>query len=76
MSKESDFFIYLIEHYAESKQTTAQNVLKQWDFLNLTDFIYDMYEIYHSERLQNAFNDIDELILEKQRLCVETEKHT
>lgn len=66
MSKESDFFIYLIERYAESKQTTAQKVLKQWDSLNLTDFIYDMYEIYHSERLQNAFDDIDELMLEKQ----------
>lgn len=66
MSKESDFFIYLIERYAESKQTTAQEVLKQWDSLNLTDFIYDMYEIYHSERLQNAFDDIDEMILEKQ----------
>lgn len=63
---ESDFFIYLIERYAENKHTTAQNVLKPWDCLNLTDFIYDMYDMYHTECLQNAFNDIDELILEKQ----------
>ncbi len=66
MSKEADFFIYLIERYAEAKQTTARDVLEQWDSLNLTDFIFEMYEIYHVERLENAFDDIDELILEKQ----------
>lgn len=65
MSKESDFFIYLLERYAESKGKTAAIVLEQWDALELTDFIYDMYEIYHVERLENAFHDIDELIMEK-----------
>ena len=25
----------------------------------LTDFFYDMYERYHSEALENAFEDID-----------------
>ena len=39
-------------------------MLKEWDSMELTDFIYDMYEIYHVERLQNAFDDIDELIME------------
>ena len=43
---------------------TADQVLKEWDSMELTDFIYDMYEIYHVERLQNAFDDIDELIME------------
>lgn len=65
MSKESDFFIYLIEKYAEEKKTTAQHVMKQWDSLSLTEFIYEMYEIYHTERLENAFDDIDRLIIEK-----------
>jgi hypothetical protein len=65
MSKQADFFIYLIERYAETKKTTAQKVLAQWDSLSLTDFIFDMYEIYHIERLENAFNDIDELIMER-----------
>lgn len=65
MSKEADFFIYLLEHYADNKGRTAVSVLEQWDTLDLTDFIYDMYEIYHVERLENAFDDIDELILEK-----------
>lgn len=42
------FFIYLIERYAEAKQTTADKVIKLWDKLNLTNFIYDMYELYHN----------------------------
>lgn len=65
MSKKAEFFIYLIERYAESKGKTANQILQQWDALELTDLIYDMYEIYHIERLENAFEDIDELILEK-----------
>jgi hypothetical protein len=65
MSKEMEFFIYLLERYAAYKEKTADRILKEWDKLELTDFIYDMYEIYHVERLQNAFDDIDELIVEK-----------
>jgi hypothetical protein len=65
MSKETTFFVYLIERYASNKGKTAAQVLKEWDRLELTDFIYDMYEIYHVERLQNAFDDIDALMLEK-----------
>lgn len=66
MKKETVFFIYLIERYASEKGKTADQVLKEWDSLDLTDFIYDMYEIYHVERLQNAFDDIDELVEERQ----------
>ncbi|MBO2536618.1 DUF3791 domain-containing protein [Rummeliibacillus suwonensis] len=66
MSKQADFFIYLIERYAENKKTTAQKVLEQWDSLDLTNLIYDMYELYHVERLENAFDDIDELVSQKQ----------
>ncbi|WP_386696954.1 DUF3791 domain-containing protein [Lonepinella sp. MS14436] len=62
MSKESEFFIYLLERYAEYKHQSADVVLKQWDNLGLTQFIYDMYGMYHCERLQNAFDDIDLLI--------------
>ena len=66
MSKEMEFFIFLLENYAEYKNTTADKVLKLWDKLKLTDFIYEMYELYHIERLENAFDDIDRLIAEKQ----------
>ena len=62
MSKESDFFVYLLEHYANYKNTMAEKILKILDEKELTDYVYDMYEIYHSESLDNAFNDIDSLI--------------
>lgn len=67
MSKEMEFFIYLIERYAEHKGKSAKQILKEWDNLNLTDFIYDMYELYHVERLQNAFDDIDVLTAERKQ---------
>jgi uncharacterized protein (DUF1015 family) len=62
MSKEADFFIYLIERYAENKNITASEVLKILDEKNLTDFVYSMYEMYHTESINNAFTDIDSLI--------------
>jgi len=65
MSEKMDFFIFLIENYAAYKKTTADKVMKEWDDLNLTDFIYEMYERYHIERLENAFEDIDALVAEK-----------
>ena len=67
MSKESEFFVYLIERYAAYKKTGANAVLALWDSLSLTDFIYDLYELYHCERLQNAFDDIDTLIAERRQ---------
>lgn len=66
MNKEMEFFILLLESYAAYKQTTADEVLKLWDMLELTDFILEMTERYHIERVENAFEDIDRLIAEKQ----------
>ena len=63
MSKEMEFFIYLIESYAIYKNNTADNIMKQWDELEITEFIYNMYELYHVESIENAFRDIDSLIL-------------
>ncbi len=62
MSREMDFFIYLLENYASYKNTTADKILKILDEKNLTDFVFDMYEIYHTEAIENAFLDIDSLI--------------
>ena len=63
MTKEMEFFIYLLEQYAEYKNTNTGNVLRQWDEKKLTDFIFNQYELYHSESIENAFKDIDSLIL-------------
>ncbi|MCI5522950.1 MAG: DUF3791 domain-containing protein [Spirochaetales bacterium] len=62
MSKETSFFIYLIERYAEYKNTTAEKIIVQWEKLGLVDFIYNMYELYHTERIENAYMDIDSLM--------------
>ena len=59
-----DFFIYLLEQYAEYKNENAGDVLSLWDKLGITDFIYDMYEMYHIESIQNAFDDIDRMVKE------------
>lgn len=66
MSGQSEFFLYLIERYAEHKKLTANIVLEEWTRLDIVDLIYDMYEIYHCERLENAFDDIDKIVSERQ----------
>ena len=65
MSKEGEFFIYLLERYADFKKEKASEILKLWDQIGLTNLIYDLYDIYHVERLENAFEDIDKLVEEK-----------
>ena len=64
MPKEMEFFIYLLEQYAAYKGIGANEVMEKLDELNLTKYIYDMYERYHQEAIENAFKDIDELIKE------------
>lgn len=67
MCKEGEFFIYLLERYADFKKEKASEILKLWDQIGLTNLIYDSYDIYHVERLENAFEDIDKLVEEKLR---------
>lgn len=62
MSPEMDYFIYLIEQYAAHKERPTGEVMQEWDRLGVTDLIYDMYERYHVERIENAFEDIDEMV--------------
>nr|WP_165170271.1 DUF3791 domain-containing protein [Adlercreutzia sp. ZJ473] len=62
MAKETEFFIFLIECYAEAKGRPAGDVLQEWDAHGITQEIYDNYEMYHSERIENAFEDIDSLL--------------
>ncbi len=66
ISKELEFFIFLLEQYAAYKNSTASIILKRWDELGITEFINSMYEMYHSEAIENAFHDIDRITAEKQ----------
>ena len=67
MSKEMKFFIYLIERFSAHKSLPTSEVFREWDELELTDVIYNMYELYHSEAIENAFEDIDILVKERKR---------
>ncbi|MBQ3319016.1 MAG: DUF3791 domain-containing protein [Spirochaetia bacterium] len=68
MSNEMEFFSFLLQKYAQYKNTTADLVLQKWDELGITDYIYNMYEMYHIESLSNAFADIDMLTNKKEGL--------
>jgi len=59
LSNKMLFFVYLLEKYAEQKSLPAGEVLKCWQEHGLLDYINGMYEQYHTERIENAFEDID-----------------
>ena len=67
MAKEMEFFSFLMEQYAAYKGTNANKILAQLEEKKQTDFVYNMYERYHTEALENAFADIDKLIEEKSK---------
>ena len=62
MSKEFKFFMYLIQYYAWHKNLAPADVLAALDEKGLYDLVFESYEIYHIERLENAFMDLDSLI--------------
>ena len=62
LSKEMEFFIYLIENYAYYKNKNAKEVMEELQKYNLVERVFDRYEFYHIERLENAYEDIDNLI--------------
>lgn len=61
MSDEMIFFLFLIERYAHHKGISAGDVMKKWDRIGITQKIFDGYPEYHTERIENAFYDIDHL---------------
>ena len=62
LSDEFLFMNYLLEKYATYKGMTAGEGLKEWDSHDITQKIYDCYWQYHTERIENAFIDIDSLL--------------
>ena len=62
MSDEMDFFIFLLEQYAAEKDRPASDILREWDEKGITQEVYDGYWGYHTERLENAYEDIDSLL--------------
>ena len=62
MSEETKFFMYLMEHYAAYKHRMTGEILREWESRGILQTIYDGYWNYHTECLQNAFDDIDSLV--------------
>ena len=62
MNEEIEFFSYLLEYYASYKDRPTGDVLREWDKHGITQKIYNSYWEYHTERMENAFEDIDSLI--------------
>lgn len=62
MDKEFRFFTYLLESYAADKGMKTGEVLRLLDEKGLKEYVLSMYEIYHSEAIENAYRDLDSLI--------------
>lgn len=62
MTEELKFFMYLLEYYAHYKNRKTRDVLNEWEKCGITQKIYDNYWVYHTERLENAYMDIDSLV--------------
>jgi hypothetical protein len=62
LSKEFTFLVFLLERYGASKGVTGGEALRWLDQAGQTEFVRDMYEMYHAEALDNAFADIDHLL--------------
>ena len=60
LSKETDFFILLLEEYAYCRKMNGNELLKVLKEKDMIDYIYAMYGQYHIEALIHAFNDLDE----------------
>lgn len=55
MAREMQFFMYLIERYADYKNSTSGDILTLWNELDISKYIYDIYELYHTEARQINF---------------------
>ena len=58
MSKEFQFFIYLLERYAEHLGVTADVAYRRLAQKGLVDYAVNMYDLYHVEAIENAFADL------------------
>ena len=59
ISDQAEFFIFLLEKYAEAEGVSAKDSLNLWKERGIVDYINDMYEQYHTERIENAIQDIE-----------------
>ncbi len=56
------FFIYLLEYYSRYKNVNTGKIMNDWKEKGLIQKIYNNYWLYHTERIENALEDIDNLM--------------
>ena len=54
MSKEMEFFIYLIEHYADYRNDNSRNIIKELNELDLFDEVYNRYEFLSYRKIRKC----------------------
>ena len=62
MTEEMEFFLMLVECYADAKGRSTGDVVREWENRGIIQEVQDNYFMYHQERLENAFDDIDSLL--------------
>ncbi len=62
MTDELKFFILLIEKYAYDKNISTAELWQKLEDKNLVQEVLDGYQVYHVERIENAYADIDNLL--------------
>lgn len=62
MTEEMQFFMYLLEYYADYRNKKTGEILAEWEKDGIIEKIYDNYWVYHTERIENAYTDIDSLM--------------
>ena len=72
MSKEFQFFIYLLERYAAHLGVSADIAYRRLLQKNLVDYAVNMYELYHVEAIENAFADLDRKLSGTQKTAMIT----
>jgi hypothetical protein len=62
MSDEARYLIYLIERYALQKGMSGSDTFALFDTNGLIPSLLKMYYTYHTERVENAIDDIDRML--------------
>jgi len=65
MSEEGQYLIFLTEQYAARKNMTGGEAFALFEKKGILPMILGQYYTYHTERVENAVDDIDRMLAAK-----------